>query len=209
LAVRGKCVKLAPDGKSFACVTTEGITIFSLSEKEVFAPVDLNLDITLNSALSLYQENRFIEALIVSLKLDYKELTTSIYNSLPFAQIPLFCKNFPKELALKFLGILANELEQKTHVELTVHWIRSMLSASGEFIKEHLQRALPYLRMLQRNIAIFDEIFRLLVEDNTNLLKYYAHTAASASTAASAGSEGVNKTEYGLKFRVQYQRVTL
>ncbi len=81
LAIRGKCVRMAADGKSFACATTEGVMLFSVNEAEHFAPYKLSVDVTLNSAIELHNAGRFVDALVVALKLDYKQLVETIYHN--------------------------------------------------------------------------------------------------------------------------------
>ena len=81
LAIRGKSIQMAQDGKSFACATTEGVLLYTLFGQEHFAPYKLAADITVSSAIALHNEGRFIEALVVALKLDYKQLVESIFNS--------------------------------------------------------------------------------------------------------------------------------
>jgi len=65
LAIRGKAIRMAMDGQSFACVTTEGIALYSLNDGNKFAPYNLSIDVTLNSAIEAYNSGNYIESLIV------------------------------------------------------------------------------------------------------------------------------------------------
>jgi periodic tryptophan protein 2 len=50
--VRVKSVKFSPDGKQFAVATTEGVLLFSNDTSEIFLPLDIDMDITLDNVIA-------------------------------------------------------------------------------------------------------------------------------------------------------------
>jgi len=107
------------------------------------------------------------------LKLDYKQLAKTICENVPEKGISIICKTFPQEMCLRLIGLLAEQLEQKQHVELNIKWIRNILQAHGDYLRNNLTVSLPYLRLVHNILAMYDEQFRKLVEDNTYKIAYY------------------------------------
>ncbi len=63
-------------------------------------------------------------------------------------------------MVLKLVSVLAEQLEKRTKVEVTVRWIRAVLQSHGEYLRSSLQLSLPYLRILHNTLSMYDEQFR-------------------------------------------------
>ncbi|CAN4086775.1 unnamed protein product [Withania somnifera] len=44
--IRSKCLRIAPTGRTWAAVTTDGVLIYSMDESFIFDPTDLDIDVT-------------------------------------------------------------------------------------------------------------------------------------------------------------------
>ena len=65
LAIRVKCVKFSPDGTSFACATTEGLIIYSLRNDNVFNPVEIDENVTIDNIIEQIKEEQYLSSLLV------------------------------------------------------------------------------------------------------------------------------------------------
>ena len=50
--MRVKAVRFSPDGTNFACATTEGLVIYSLKSDDVFNPVEIDENVTIDNIIA-------------------------------------------------------------------------------------------------------------------------------------------------------------
>ncbi|KAF1740521.1 hypothetical protein MXB_2582 [Myxobolus squamalis] len=67
-------VSCCPTGRSFVCVSTEGLLIYSKDEKYLFDPMDIDSEITRDSVIALLEDGKSEAALLSSVKIGEYDL---------------------------------------------------------------------------------------------------------------------------------------
>jgi periodic tryptophan protein 2 len=57
---------MSPTGRAWCAATTEGLLIYSLDERMIFDPLDLDVDITPDNILKTLKKKEYLKALVVS-----------------------------------------------------------------------------------------------------------------------------------------------
>lgn len=81
--IRSRCVSLSPQGRHFACATTEGLLIYSLDDDLVFDPTDLGEDVTPQAIYSSLKQKLYLRALLLAFRLQNNELIKHTILSTP------------------------------------------------------------------------------------------------------------------------------
>jgi len=89
ISVWVKCVKFSPDGKQFCVSTTEGVLIYSNDHTEIFLPLDIDEDITLEKLISQLKKQNYMWSLLMALKLNNAKVIHKTIQLIPEAQIPI------------------------------------------------------------------------------------------------------------------------
>ncbi|XP_075234743.1 periodic tryptophan protein 2 homolog [Lycorma delicatula] len=122
-------LQFSPTGQAWAAVTTEGLLIYSLDSGHIFDPFQLEIGITPDSTKSVLKEEKYSEALMMSLRLNERNLIQEVIESVPPTHIDLCVSILPRVYIEKTLQFIANSLEQTRHIEFHLLWIKSLILA--------------------------------------------------------------------------------
>ena len=89
LTIRAACVRFAPDGRSWAAASTEGLVIYSLDEALRFDPTDLELTTTPATVAAAVEEGAYGRAVPMALCLNEPLLIRAVWARVPPVQIDL------------------------------------------------------------------------------------------------------------------------
>lgn len=105
LAVRIKCVTFSPDGTQFAAATTEGLVIYTNSQRgnDFFNPYEIDEHVTLENIIAKVKAEEHLTALVLALRLNISEVTTTVYRCVPLPSVQLIVAHMPEMLLLKLL----------------------------------------------------------------------------------------------------------
>lgn len=148
--IRVSSIAFSPSLSAFAAASTEGLMIYSIDDEVVFDPFELDVDITPEATLEVLQEKEYLNALIMSFRLNEKYLIHKVYEAIPVSDIPLVCGSLPVvylDRMLQFTGELALT---SPHIEFNLLWIRHLLSSHGKYIGGHRHQFSSSMRLLQR-----------------------------------------------------------
>ncbi|XP_044757310.1 periodic tryptophan protein 2 homolog [Coccinella septempunctata] len=159
--VRVFSLQFAPTNQQWAAATTEGIVIYSLTVGATFDPWDLDINITPAAVKKSVRANEFSEALIMSIKLNEPKLIRETMESIPFKDIEHVVSNLSLQYVEKLLMFLAELLEESTHLEFYLIWVKSVVSDHGIRIRK--SKCLPALSALEK---IIDRRYRDLSKSN-------------------------------------------
>ena len=136
-SVRTACVKFSPTGRSWAASNTEGILIYSLDSAVQFDPIDLDMEITPQSLNASLADKKYLQALVISLRMNEGLLVFNVLNSVPLSQIPIISTQIPdKYLQMLYEWIAKHsELLNNCAIERSVVWIQSLLES---YTRQHL-----------------------------------------------------------------------
>ena len=107
LAIRATGVRFAPDGRSWAASSTEGLLIFSLDDALAFDPTGLELDTTPAAVNAAVTRREWAAALPMALCLNEPVLIRAVWQQVPPESVPLVAQALPApyvERLLRFLG---------------------------------------------------------------------------------------------------------
>ncbi|KAK6909144.1 hypothetical protein I203_103159 [Kwoniella mangroviensis CBS 8507] len=170
--VKTTCCRFSTTGKSFAACSTEGLLIYTLDELNNFDPFDLTLDLTPENILKQLQQEEWLIALIMALRLNENKLVQVVYEKIDLRSIQLISRQLPQIYIIPFLNFVSKHLESFPHVEYDLLWISSILTAHGKHIKENKGQLAPTIRGLIRGLMNLEGSVAKLSDQNTFSLDY-------------------------------------
>lgn len=151
--IRVTSVQFSPTASAFAAASTEGLLIYSADQVVLFDPFDLDIDVTPESTLECLKEKEYLNALVMSFRLNEEYLINKVYEEIPLSEIPLVAANIPVVYLpriLKFIGDFAMESQ---HIEFNLFWIKQLLSSHGKYIQDNKHLFASSVRSVQRFIG--------------------------------------------------------
>jgi periodic tryptophan protein 2 len=118
----------SPDGTQFACATTEGLLVYSLSHdllsRKAFNPIEIDENVTLDNIISQLKEENYLMALVFSLRLGEREVTDKVFKCIPISAAEIISSQFPSNYLFSFLDFLRQELENSRDIEWNLIWLK-------------------------------------------------------------------------------------
>ena len=172
LAVRVKDVKFSPDGKSFACATTEGIIIYSVSNSQTFSPIDLDVEVTLKNLISELKKRNYLQAIVMALKLNQAKIIEKTFELVPASSIPIISSNFPVNYIERFMNFLAYELEHSINIELALTWSKDLLKYNDELLGNLKEQKQGFVKAIHRSLKFYEDSLLKISNENLYSLKF-------------------------------------
>lgn len=174
--MRCKCIKFSPSNDSFCCCTTEGLIIYSIDDMMLFNPIDLDINITIDSIQNTIKEGSINKALLMSLCLNEKEYIIKCIEKCNIGEVSLVIKTIPQEYLYRILEVLVKEIESSKHIEYYLYWCLNILQIDGEIIHKNIKSYLGLIRSLYKIISGHRNELLKLVENNVYTLDYLCNT---------------------------------
>lgn len=183
--VRTKCVSFAPNGRSFAVATSEGLLIYSLNDSLVFDPFELDEDVTPESVIEACEQGQFARAMLMALHLNEKPIIEDVLIQTPLRSVHLVACTIPVVFLSRLLEIIAEKLSLESpkatpHLEFFFAWALALLQTHGSAIKERISVFGPPLRALQKAMLSCRDSLGKLANSNQFLLDFLALSAKHA-----------------------------
>lgn len=180
--VRVTGIEFAPTGRIFSAASTEGLLIYSLDSAGMddFDPFDLDIDVTPQNVEELLHETKpdYLKALVMSFRLNERNLIRKVYETVPPSQVPLVVRDLPRVYLGRLLQFLAAQLEGSPHFEFALTWVGETLSVHGRFIKERSGQFSSELRAIQRSIDGVGKTVRNLSQRNSFEIEFLCQQQA-------------------------------
>ncbi|PCH35317.1 WD40 repeat-like protein [Wolfiporia cocos MD-104 SS10] len=170
--VRTTCVRFSPTGRAWAASTTEGLLIYALDEGVVFDPVDLAMDVTPQSVLSLLASRSWLPALITAFRLNERALIHQVFSTVPRDDIRLVVRGLPQVYVGALVRCVAEALEGSPRVEFVMVWVKAVLTAHGRYLRDRSGEHAGVLRALQKALGEFESLVVKLCEENNATLAF-------------------------------------
>ncbi|POV94635.1 hypothetical protein PSHT_16092 [Puccinia striiformis] len=174
--IRTKSVKFSPTGRSWGAASTDGLLLYSLDDTIHFDPFELTIEITPDSIQKTLSNSEFLKALVMSFKLNEKDLIKLVYESIPFKEIKIISSQLSTIYVPKFLDFIAKSMidNSSNHLEFNLSWINSLLSSHGRYLKNHSNLVAPILRSIQKALhdAHSSVFLNCKSNSNTYMLRY-------------------------------------
>jgi len=153
LEVRVTGLMFAPTGRAFCAATTEGLLVYSLDRDAVFAPVELEEDITPARVRRELARGDHLPALTMALKLGEVALVRQVVETVPHTDIMLLAGQVPVARLPSLLTFVAGEVEVSRHLQFYLTWTQALLTHHGTTLKADSRQQLPVLNTLIKNLT--------------------------------------------------------
>ena len=148
-----KSIKFAPTGTMWAAATTDGLLLYSQSDFAIFDPIDLDINITPKSIVKELRNECYAKALIMSIKLNDKELIQSVIESVPSTNISICVEELTPKYFESMLYVLSNSIETTQYLQFYLLWINKVCILHGPYLKNNFIKFLPYFRLIQKALS--------------------------------------------------------
>lgn len=165
--IRVTSVQFSPTASQFACTSTVGLLIFSVDETLLFDPFDLDFEITPMAVKEAIAEKEYLEAFIMSFRLNDYHIINEVYESIPLKDISIICKNIPLPYLNRILKFIGEYSMESYHLEFNLIWIKHILSFHGKYIMNNKFKFGTELRLLQKFLVRLGKETAQLAKENT------------------------------------------
>eukprot|EP01106_Pelomyxa_sp_JSP_P011531 TRINITY_DN3035_c0_g1_i2.p1 TRINITY_DN3035_c0_g1~~TRINITY_DN3035_c0_g1_i2.p1 ORF type:complete len:274 (-),score=87.72 TRINITY_DN3035_c0_g1_i2:47-820(-) len=179
LAIRSKtqvarclCVQFSPTGTAWAAATTEGMVVFALDAAPLYDPYDIDIAVTPASTRATFAKGEHLHALMMSLRLNLRDLITEVIDAIDVAEIDIIARNFPVALLPRLIEYLGGQVERTRRVELYARWCRAVLGVHGETLRRTHANHAAALRTLHSALTRHHTALSDLCSANSFLLRY-------------------------------------
>lgn len=165
--IRVTSVQFSPTASQFACTSTVGLLIFSVDDSVLFDPFDLDFDITPMAVKEAIADKEFLEAFIMSFRLNDYHIINEVYESIPLKDISIIAKNIPLPYLNRILKFIGEYSIDSYHLEFNLIWIKHILSYHGHYIMNNKFKFGTELRLLQKFLVRLGKETAQMAKENT------------------------------------------
>ena len=165
-------VKFSSTGREWAAATSQGLQVYSLDEDMLFAPTDLDINITPQAVDIALSREEYSLALNMALHLGEQIILKKVFSKIPMDSINLVIKSIDIRMLRDIIRFIANELASSVHLEFYLQWTHEILQNYGKILNTD---SMPYresLRALLRAISIHEKEIMRYAEDNHFTLSF-------------------------------------
>ena len=171
LTMRTKQVIFSPDGKSFACATTEGVLIYGLANTQVFTPYNLDVEVTLENLIIELKKKNYLQALIMALRFNQVKIIEKTFELIPANTIEIISSNFPINYLERMMIFLAYSLEHWTNIELALTWCKFILKYNDEALNLLRNKKEAFIKAIHRSLIYFENSLLKITNENLFTIK--------------------------------------
>jgi periodic tryptophan protein 2 len=166
--------------------------IYSLDTitSNTFDPIDLDTEITPSTILATLSQKSYLQALIMSFRLNEGPLIRTVYESIPPTDIRLLVSSLPQVYLTRLLRLVATQASETPHLEFCLRWIEAILRSHGRYIKDNKGNFAVEVRMVQRVVANVRAELGRLGDENVYYLEYLLSQAGSGKSNKVNGTGG-------------------
>ncbi|CAC22605.1 small subunit processome, U3 snoRNP-associated protein Utp1 [Schizosaccharomyces pombe] len=165
-------VQFSPSGGAFAAATTEGLMIYSLYNDFLFDPINLDMDITPSTTLTMCAEGEFLISLVMALRLNEYKVVQKVYESIPITDVEHVVQELPVSYLANFMGYLSSFAAETPHIEFHLRWMKSVLTYHGEYLRRKNFEFASQLTSLQKSIVVLSKRLSQLSSNNEFQLSF-------------------------------------
>jgi len=153
--VRVSGLKFSPTGREFTATTTEGLLVYSLDNRALFDPIDLEEDITpASTRTTLKRDGDEARALTMALKLNQVDLIREVIeqSSAKEEAVQLIVAGMSDKYLDRLIKFIGTELESTPHIQFYAIWTSIIFRSKALSIKKRSSEVMPSLNLLQKNL---------------------------------------------------------
>lgn len=187
LAIRAECVRFAPDGRSWAAASTEGLLIYSIDDALQFDPTGLELTTTPTAVGLAVSRGEYGRAMPMALCLNEVHLIRTVWQAVPPEAVQVVAAALPRPYLARLLMFLGAEIDTSRHLHAILLWLHHLMLAHSEHMREQRSAHEVALRTLHKGVcARYDELTKVCHGNQFSLsfLADQCRMLAGASDAA-------------------------
>lgn len=183
-----KAVAFSPTGRAWACLTEEGLLVYTVCDTLLFDPFDLEMDITPDKIRAvMVGERDYLRGMVMALRLNVPAVLEGAWRAVPVAAIEVVVRGMPSKYLGKLLVLLAGQLEDGRHrcIEQTLLWLQCTFVRHVLVIREtgSVEYA-PTLRRVLKALGQMERDVLGVVEKNASLLDFILESPEDSVEAA-------------------------
>jgi len=186
-------ISFSPSGESWVAATTEGVHVYSYTDATIFAPLELDEEVSIDSIKSAFSEGRYYSALVNALKLNENKVLQIVYENIPAKDINTICQSMSTTYLERFLNFLSLMVVELPSIELNLKWIEAVLFYHSAYLKKTNMITLSIFRNILKSLHQRSDYLINLCQDNIYTLEYLKehiqHHADTPMTDVTNGME--------------------
>ena len=197
LAIRASCVRFAPDGRSWAAASTEGLLVYAVDDALQFDPTGLELETTPAAVGLALVRGEHGRALPMALCLNEEALIRGVWQQTPTSAIELVAASLPPPYLQRLLTFLGAELESSRHLHAILLWVKQLLASHSQRLRDQRMTYEVPLRAIHKGVCNrYDELSKTCHSNQyaVDFLLDQIEQAARARTVAAAEDEAAPPT---------------
>ncbi|CAD8058883.1 unnamed protein product [Paramecium sonneborni] len=129
-------IQFTESNREFIVSSAEGVSIFgSIKRRQYFDPQEVDETVSFEEIQKQINEQNYIEALILSLKLDIATILDQVFVSIPLDSIISIVPAIPESLIVRLLETIIKSIQKNRQVESCLVWIKQILIEFAPLIK--------------------------------------------------------------------------
>ncbi|KAL8672735.1 MAG: hypothetical protein Q9168_002825 [Polycauliona sp. 1 TL-2023] len=192
--VRVTGLAFSPTGRAFCAASTEGLLIYSIDSALQFDPFDLDLEITPANTLEALADRSYLQALIMSFRLNESSLLKRVFEAVPSEEVGRLVKQVPAVYIARLMRFVALIVDTSPRLESNLRWIEALLSTHGNFLKVNMPSVSQEVRLVQKAIETIQVDLARVSDENIYVLDYMlsqsTHKSAVLDARITNGSTG-------------------
>ncbi|KAJ1548339.1 hypothetical protein HK405_003615 [Cladochytrium tenue] len=169
---RTRGVRVAPSGRTWAAVSTEGLLLYALDDDLLFDPFDLEPDLTPEAVLAAVEAGEYARALALAFRLGEGYVVEGALEAVPPDAVAAVARALPAKYLARMLQLLARKLEAGPRVQFYMLWTSAVLRYHAVHLKDNNQTYAAPLRALYKSISGVYGILGKVTSSNINGLRY-------------------------------------
>jgi len=170
--VRVSDIAFAPTGRSFCAASTEGLLIYSIDSTLSFDPFDLDVTITPESVVETLEKGEYLQALVMSFRLNDNNLVTKVCRGVPVADVALVVRDLPQVYIDRLLRHVSTQTDQSPFLELNLIWLKAIIQAHGALLKKRQLDYTDVVRMTQKAVGRMSKEIIDLADNNEHKVEF-------------------------------------
>lgn len=170
--IRTTSIQFSPTGQAFSAASTEGLLIYSQDDLLLFDPLDLDIDLTVDSTLETLKEKQYLTALIMAFRLNERPLIQRVYESIPVGNIEIIATDFPPVYLERMFKFMASVLEDSPHIEYHLLWIQALITAHGPFMLQRRHEFAAVMRSIGKFVTKINKDFIKVASNNIYYVQF-------------------------------------
>ncbi|KAK7097896.1 periodic tryptophan protein 2 homolog [Littorina saxatilis] len=165
-------VQFSPTGREWVAATTEGLMVYSLDQRVIFDPYDLEMDITPAQVRAVLTSGDYAKSLIMALRLNEEEVTQEVLESTPVDYVETIGGELSERYVDRLLSHVVDAVGKTSHLQYYVRWVHTLLQQHGPSLKARAQSLMGVWRTLEKNLSRRRDELAKVVDHNTYSLHY-------------------------------------